>query len=131
MLNMTKDKFVVMIFLMFVGTLALAGGAPVNKGDDYATARARLIGLRWNPFITHKLMADGAEERNWGDAKRMREAGFEEIESCTGTGLNFCIFNFKKGSVCMRITTVGEYRNDQGSPKVEAWSKGRCREEKK
>lgn len=76
--------------------------------------------------MTNKKMDDGTEEKNWGDAKNMKLAGFEEIESCSGTGLNTCLFNFKKGGDCLQIATLGEYKKEFNSPKVHSWTMQPC-----
>ncbi len=63
-------------------------------------------------------MADGTLEKNFGEARKFLEAGVAEIESCSGTGLNYCRFNYKRGKECLRLITQGEWHQPSGSPRV-------------
>ena len=112
--------------LLFGGLVVLGNEGLLKKDDSYAQARTHLVKLGWLPVITHKAMADGTEEREWGDAKQMKDAGFDEVESCSGTGPSYCFFNFKKRNACLRVTTAGVLKKEHGSPRVHAWSVGPC-----
>jgi hypothetical protein len=68
------------------------------------------------PHHEHQISGDRSNEKEDGDAGLMLGAGFREIESCSGAELNYCIFNFRKGDICMNINTIGDYQSDLKSP---------------
>ncbi len=52
----------------------------------------------------------------------MYNAGIIEVESCTGTGRNYCFYNYEKDGVCLRISTQGEYYPERDvEPILDAW----------
>ncbi len=74
----------------------------------YAVWRARMLRRGWKPRITNDTYIDGTKVKDSGEARDMLDAGFVEVEDCSGTDYNFCDFNFKKGDYCLKIITIGE-----------------------
>jgi len=71
-----------------------------------------MIRQGWKPRVTNDTYTDGTKVKASGDARDMLDAGFVEIETCTGTDDNVCWFNFKKGNRCLRIITIGELNGE-------------------
>lgn len=120
----------------FLGLLLLSFGisagwskeeVPLRNGAPFTMARARLLRHGWQPVTTDVTMADGTLERKWGDAGKLTADGYVETESCSGTGLNYCFFNYMKNGQCLRVETIGEYRNDLNSPKIYRWLITNCK----
>ena len=57
-------------------------------------------------------------ERSWGEAGRLLEAGYTEIERCTGSSRNYCFFNYSRRGQCLRVRTLGVLRPPDTEPKV-------------
>ena len=115
--------------LLAVGSLGVAASdLPLKKSESYVQARAHLVRAGWRPVVVQTILSDGRSEREWGAAKQMQDAGFDEIESCSGTGLNYCFFNFRRKDYCLRVVTAGEYHKEYDSPKVHSWSVRPCAE---
>jgi hypothetical protein len=57
-------------------------------------------------------------ENQWGDAGVLFKAGFIEIEMCSGTGKNFCFFNYEYRGKCLRLLTQGEFSAGKYEPTV-------------
>jgi len=71
--------------------------APVGK------MRASLIELGWvpqNPAAEDPISAE------------MQMKGFPETESCSGTGVNYCSYNYVRPEAKLRLITVGELRGE-------------------
>ena len=71
----------------------------LQKNADYRDARASLIALGWTP-----VRLETAEECD-GDR---RCAGRPEMVSCSGTGLGYCVFAWRKGDTLIEVITAGE-----------------------
>lgn len=96
---------------------------PVRKGESFLDARAALLNAGWLPVRIDKRMADGTRENQFGDGRLFFNAGFIEVQECTGTGTNPCILNYQKDGMCLRLVTEGEYLPERGSiPDVLFWS---------
>jgi hypothetical protein len=106
--------------------LAIAAPASSKSPTPYSTFRPTLVHSGWRPEIVIVVDALGAQERDWGDARLMKDFGFIEIERCTGVGRNFCFFNFRKGTICKRVTTAGELARNGSSPVVLKIETDRC-----
>lgn len=106
-------------------SVALAEPAAINvalqRGMLLSRARAQLLMDGWKPVRTDEKMHDGTPERTFGSARTFVEAGYEEIETCTGTGLNFCLLNYEKNGRCLQITTQGELIPGLGEPRLWRW----------
>lgn len=57
-------------------------------------------------------------ENQWGDAGALYKAGLIEVEMCSGTGKNFCFFNYESKGKCLRLTTQGEFSYGKYEPTV-------------
>jgi len=115
-----------MVSLLFVILgRAFAGDLALKTGENFSKARQYLVASGWKPVISHKMLGD-MEKRSWGDARLLFDAGFDEIEYCSGTGREFCFFNYRTGRSCLRVTTAGEYRKELDSPKILRWKEGAC-----
>jgi hypothetical protein len=71
----------------------------LQKNSDYRDARASLIALGWVP-----VRLETAEECD-GDR---RCVGRPEMVSCSGTGLGYCVFAWRKGETLIEVITAGE-----------------------
>ena len=109
--------------LLLSGSVSSASAEPaLRKNEPLSEFNKALLQSGWSPAITNRAFKDGTMVRSFGDAGIILDAGFTAIESCTGTGENFCIFNYKKGSRCLRVTTSGEYWRGHGEPSIWSWS---------
>lgn len=96
---------------------------PLRKGESFLDARAALLKAGWLPVRIDKRMADGTRENQFGDGRLFFNAGFIEVQECTGTGTNPCILNYQKDGMCLRLVTEGEYLPERSSiPDVLFWS---------
>ena len=86
--------------------------------EPYSLLRNRLIEQGWAPRITNQRFDEVILEKEFGDAENMLNAGFVEIEYCSGTSLNSCKFNFQRKMSCLTIITQGEFNVLHHSPKV-------------
>ena len=77
-------------------------------GQSYDVARHWILAEGWSPRVTTEDGPDGLE-REWLSAGYFSRRGYSEIEMCAGTGLDPCIFNFKRRDrACLRVYTEGE-----------------------
>lgn len=60
---------------------------------SYQQARKLLIQNKWQPLRTLSNNST-QEDLGYGNGWRFWKKGFKEVESCAGTGLAPCIFNF-------------------------------------
>lgn len=69
------------------------------KGSDYEKARATLIAKGWTPATMPDAQScDGDPRCN----------GRPEMEACAGTGLANCLFTWRKGTMLIEVSTIGE-----------------------
>lgn len=111
--------------LALVAGLCLAGAGPaVGKemkglvGKPLSSVRSQLLADGWVPQETALTTAKGLPERSRGEAGTLLEAGYPEIERCTGTATNYCFFNYSRRGHCLRIRTLGVLRPPDTEPKV-------------
>ena len=102
---------------VLIASLHIAASAQ-ERGTNFVEARASLLKQGWEPRATSVRMKDGSLEKSFGEARSFLQAGFAEVESCTGTGLNHCRFNYRRGEECLVLVTQGEWRPGSGSPVV-------------
>jgi hypothetical protein len=77
-------------------------------GMSYLEARDRIVAEGWQPKITH-LKGPFGPEREWLSAGYFLEKGYVEVQQCSGTGLDNCLFNFVRPSgECLQVATSGE-----------------------
>lgn len=73
---------------------------PNIYGDTISRARERLFKFGWAPSKS----GDGL----WTRAQGMKDSGITEIQSCSGTGLARCFFNYDGANASLKIVTLGE-----------------------
>jgi hypothetical protein len=67
----------------------------------YSKARKIILNDNWQQVVNKKELISRE--------KRLYNLGWKEVESCSGTGLGFCAFNFKdKCNNKLRVITAGE-----------------------
>lgn len=77
-------------------------------GLPYPEARNLIVAEGWRPRITHLEGPDGAE-REWLSARYFLEKGYVEVQLCSGTSLDNCLFNFiRTTGECLQAATSGE-----------------------
>ncbi len=104
-----------LLMITIIATCALI--APFNAyaqsleitGLTYHKARAIIIEAGWTPL---KTQAD--KQHRFGNGPDFWALGYFELESCSGTGLAYCSFQFEntKGE-SLRITTKGEEYHEE------------------
>jgi hypothetical protein len=100
----------------FAGQYQLHVGAPISQ------VRAELLKQGWTPIRIDSKLYNGSVENQESDALLLFQAGFFEVESCSGTDANVCFFNYQKNGQCLRLTTEGEYLPPRGEPGLVSWS---------
>lgn len=122
--------FAFSIFLWIVWLLLLSvfakADAPFEQGIDFYQARGELIIIGWKPLTTFTKFENGELENDFGEALTYKQNNFIEIESCSGTGEQYCIFNYQKSSECLRVVTQGMYDPKTNSPVVINWKTVDC-----
>lgn len=108
-------KFCALFLTFFVLTFAVFAQKnnlpPLKKGESYKSVRAKMIKAGWKPYHS-----PDADECAAGD-KRCENR--PEMESCSGTGLAFCSFLWKRDKKTVRIVTKGENPVFDNSKSVE------------
>ena len=82
--------------------------ASITHDGPYAQVRAKLIAAGWMPKgrSSPPVMADGSEDFATMPAWN---AGFQEVESCSGTGMNPCTYRFSdKSGNKLKVVGLGE-----------------------
>ena len=77
-------------------------------GKAISKARAELIKQGWQPALPTPVSRETEKQDSDASAAALRQAGFPETQSCTGTGLNYCWLKYTKNSQCLRVQTQGE-----------------------
>lgn len=108
--------------LLIFGASAAVAQSTLRKGMPISEARAELLRQGWVPVRVDKKLADGERENLDAEARLLFEAGFFEVEYCTGTGLNYCSFNYQRRGECLRINTQGEYFSAAEVPTLTRWT---------
>ncbi|RRS00930.1 hypothetical protein EIP75_22710 [Aquabacterium soli] len=83
-----------------------------------SAAREALLRDGWRPWETFGVFPDGLRWSHDGDAGVLYKNGFKEVEACSGTGANYCSFNYVRGGKCMTLHTQGEFAPGQHEPLV-------------
>ena len=81
-------------------------------------ARAELLREGWQAFETYGAFPDGLRWNQDGDAGALYKNGFKEVEACSGTGANYCSFNYVRGGKCLTLHTQGEFEPGKYEPVV-------------
>ena len=95
-----------------------ASATGVIKGEKLSRARKTLLAQGWKPRETFGVDADGARWSQFADAGEMYRAGIIEVESCSGTGMNYCSFNYSRKGKCLSVQTQGEFKAGAYEPSV-------------
>lgn len=105
---------------LLVPGLAHAAGKEMSGlvGKPFSSVRAKLMDDGWTPVETNLTTARGQPERSRGEAAKYLEAGFPEIERCTGGSRNYCFLNYSRRGTCLRIRTIGTLDLPAADPKV-------------
>jgi hypothetical protein len=88
------------------------GKVPNVYGKPIDQARQSLISAGWAPFKNPKNLA--ADEGQYGLELELTKQGIVEVDTCSGTGFNFCNFYYRKDAMELSVTTAGE----EGFPRV-------------
>ena len=112
------------IVLMAYALCAVPASA-ASPAASYSNVRRSLMRSGWRPVVRDSKSRSGAAELV-GDTRIMFDAGFREVESCSGIGPNYCTFIFKKGRTCRFVVTVGELDHARTSPIVQRITTDRC-----
>ena len=95
-------NIIFVVFLASISTVSFAAQCAPKKhakvpnitNKTYHQARKLLISNNWQPLRT--LSANSTEsDLGYGNAWGFWKKGYKEVESCAGTGLAPCVFNFK------------------------------------
>lgn len=108
-------------FLIYAAGLLLgasAAHAAHQNAVGITALRAKLLAHGWSPLETFGADPGGRRWNQFADAGSMYQAGMIEVESCSGTGLNFCTFYYRKGKQCFRVVTQGEFKQGEYEPHV-------------
>lgn len=95
-----------------------ASATGVLKGEKLSQARKTLLAQGWKPQETFGVDADGDRWSQFADAGEMYRAGIIEVESCSGTGMNYCSFNYRRKGRCLSVQTQGEFKAGFYEPTV-------------
>lgn len=96
-----------MRFILAVVTVVLtmqaaqAASLPIKAGMSYGDARAALLAAGWEGI-------PGPEDSTRCSWRPGICENWPEVESCAGTGIAPCIFNFKRNDTVLTVYTVGE-----------------------
>lgn len=73
---------------------------PNIYGNTIPEARTKLLQYGWKPSKS----GDGL----WTRAQKMKDSGITEVQSCSGTGLAKCYFNYHSLPALLEVVTFGE-----------------------
>ena len=90
----------------------------LRKGAVYEKVRPTLLKNGWEPVTAIDKNAEGELESRIGEADALYRAGFKEVQRCGATG--YCLLNFVRNGVCLRIVTLGDYRKAR-FPTIYGW----------
>lgn len=91
---------VLLVAGLTVSLTAMAQTPKFKRGEDYGAIRVKLLQQGWKPLIL-----PDADQCYEGDT---RCQGRPEMQSCSGTGLAMCRFNWVKNGKRLSICTMGE-----------------------
>lgn len=79
--------------------IKLSQPLPILRQDiPYAEARKALIDAGWQPVPQ--------SHSSPSDRDRANESGYQELETCSGTGLGWCIFQFRAAHDGQKLTVI-------------------------
>jgi hypothetical protein len=115
-------KLLGFIFVSIIANTSCAESEKIDlKKDQFIfDAREVLINGGWNPLETFEKTGTLLDKET-GSAGSILKAGAIEVGFCSGTGINYCQFNYQKSEQCLQVLTGGEYFKEDKSPKVISW----------
>ena len=105
------------IATLLVPTIAVAQTIPKNlkQGMPYAQARKTLLNSGWQA-VAHSPNRDRFGAMNY----LINKLGYNEVETCSGTGMGFCRFSFTNANgQKLAVVTVNNQPGQQ--PKLQRW----------
>ncbi|OJY72139.1 MAG: hypothetical protein BGP09_25340 [Rhizobium sp. 60-20] len=78
---------------------------PAVRGKSIDRVRKALIGKGWSPI---QAKIEDPEGDAQSIAPELRKHGVIEVESCSGTGLVYCSYEYRKGVVMLEVTSTGD-----------------------
>jgi hypothetical protein len=111
-------RVVVILLALILAEIAPALANGKKDTLSISAARMKLISQGWKPLETFGSDVDGTRWSLQGNAGAMHSAGFIEVESCSGTGLNYCSFNYVRAGKCLNLHTQGEFKVGAYEPHV-------------
>jgi len=93
-------------------------GETIYKGKLLSQARQEILAEGWKPQETFGVDSEGKRFSQSADAGDLYQAGFIEVEACSGTGRNFCSFNYVRRGKCLSLSTEGEFKTGAYEPRV-------------
>jgi len=94
-------KQLIAILLIALSTISSADEIKLKKGMNFLKVRKALLSKGWKPVQNPELDPSGVE-------KLLIERKIIELETCTITGVQYCVFNYKKNNKCLSFLTVNE-----------------------
>jgi hypothetical protein len=92
---------------VLIGCSSFSGPAEVRPGMAFNPARRLLYQDGWVPHDVYMKGLVRVDPGFTGVDQRLRSLGLVEVEGCAkDTGQ--CVFNYRRGSQCMRLTTQGD-----------------------
>lgn len=105
------------IATLFISTIALAQAIPktLKQGMPYAQARKTLLNSGWQA-VAHSPNRDRSGAMNY----LINKLGYNEVETCSGTGMGFCRFSFINANGQKLAVVTGNNQPGQ-KPKLQRW----------
>lgn len=104
------------IATLLVPTIALAQAIPktLKQGMPYAQARKTLLNSGWQA-VAHSPNRDRVGTLNY-----LIKLGYNEVETCSGTGMGFCRFSFTNATG-QKLAVVTVNNQPGQKPKLQRW----------
>jgi len=114
------------ISLVGLPSLALAQEVPTTLQQQmpYADARQILIESGWQALQLSPMQ----REQEFGAINHLIELGYNEVTSCSGTGMGFCRFEFiTAAGRKLMVVTINNQENQDGPTLYRWWlEENRC-----
>ena len=105
------------IAALLVPTIAIAQAIPqtLKQGMSYAQARKTLLSSGWQA-VAHSPNRDRSGAMNY----LINKLGYNEVETCSGTGMGFCRFSFTNANG-QKLAVVTVNNQPGQKPKLQRW----------
>ena len=105
------------IAALLVPTIAIAQTIPktLKQGMPYAQARKTLLNAGWQA-VAHSPNRDRSSAMNY----LINKLGYNEVETCSGTGMGFCRFSFTNANG-QKLAVVTVNNQPSQKPKLQRW----------